>query len=1179
MWSHTIKPSASNSTNPPAERPAQAGNKFKKKDDAVKTPEEDMTKGFDADGFSKTSKVHAYKKPLTVAKAPSFGRTTSRTGQAATSATDSFRKDNQNKSTQPVKPTQTSRTGTPARVPRTATPTLSSSKASKTGSPLKNKRPVTSPKQPVPARRFTDTSTQDGIPSSRSENDALGLDTHRADEPGEDPAKDEYSREENDFEDISSARDLPDHQGLEGLEHPVSVKDREIRDLQIEIQRLRTAKDAEIESLEAQIKETKTTNDHRNEETNNTFLAQKASLESEVGNVRRKMSDLEDVHRNMREEHNKVLSLKDEEIQRLSQAAQDRRREQEGKESTWSPKGEFERLHSQHKRELDEALLETSIELEKIKAERDELVLSRDKEIKEMGELVQELQEKVEKAHQADKDEIKEAEKRHELELREKLKEYKQELRDAAIKHEQALRDDASQYEQKLRDASMRYEELQRQVLQLEQDLRNAVAQHVQDMNDAKEEHQTILREATQRHDQESRDAASKNQKEVEDLMLMHHEEIKTARTRNEQASEDSAAKHQQAIEALIAKQKGELVAAAAGQEQALRDAAAEYQQESQSLETKHLEELRAATNRGEHDSDALSTKHQQEVQAMTAKHQEELETITATNGQDLDNAATKSQQAIEAMMAKHKEELANAAAQIEELRTVAQRHQQDRGDMIADHEQELKCKNIQHQQELREVTTKYDNELEEASAKYKKLENGSLEKEQNIREAAQKHEEESVRLQTQLETSNGTAVLLESALRDLRRKGEDSGKEAALKYEHELRTATLKYEEELQNLRTIYATAVEEISALRRALEDVEQKQREAIEEELQSLRIVYATAVEEITALRRKIEDLDQKRSEAVDEVASLKASLSNLDLKRSDAIKQLGSLLGTAKLEELEQSEAAVEITLLRDKLELADRRFEQDQQAVSDLQKRTQDLQAQVTELSKDRDLDQTEAAVDAALFKDKLELADLEIHLHKGTISALQNEVEKLKTRLAEDSAEIELDYDEAIVDVALLKDKLELANIQIRQAKGTVSNLQEEIESLKVQITNSAVGMDLDQNEAAVEIALLKNTLELANLESNQDKATIGSLRKQIESVQSQIDGTPKAGSYTHNQLRDELSMLDRQHAAQVTDIASLKADMAAESEQREQEWRKRADVWDRLASELQGIQTQLVGV
>ena len=1132
-----------------------------------------MTKGFDADGFSKTSKVHAYKKPLTVPKAPSFGRTTSRTGQTATSGTDSLRNDNPSKSTEPVKPTQTSRTGTPARVPRTATPTLSSSKTSKGGSPLKNKRPVTNPEQPVPGKRLTDTSTQDEIPSP-----SLGSDTHRADEPGEESAKDEHSTEKNSFGDIPRAKDLLDYQGLEGLEHSVSVKDRETRDLHIEIQRLQTAKDAEVESLQAQIKEIKATNDHRNEETNNAFLAQKAFLESAVGDVRRQLTDLEDVHRNTREEHHKVLSLKDEEIQRLSEAAQERRREQEGKESTWSPKGEFERLHSQHKREMDEALMETSIELEKIKVERDELVLSRDKEIKEMGELVQELQEKVERARQADKDELKEAVRKHEQELRDKVKEHEQDLRDAATKHEQALRHDASQYEQKLRDASTRYEELQGQVLQFEQDLRNATAQHVRDIDDAKEERQKILREATQRHEQESRDTASKYQKEVEDLMLTHHEEIKTARTRNEQASEDSAAKHQQAIEALVAKHKEELVGAAAGQEQAVRDAAAKYQQESQFLETKHLEELRAATNRSEQESEALSAQHQQEVQAMTAKHQEELENITATNVQDLGNAATKSQQEIEAMMAKHKEEIANAAAQIEELRTVAQRHQQDRGGLVADHEQEIDRMNIQHQQKLLEVTTKYDNELEEASAKYKELENGSLEKEQNIQKAAQKHEEEAVRLQKQLETANGNAALLESALRDLGRKGEDSGREAALKYEHELRTASLKHEEELQNLRTIYATAVEEISALRRALEDVEQKQREAIEEELQSLRIVYATAVEEITALRGKVEDLDQKRSQAVDEAASLKASLVNNDLKRSDAVNQLSSLLNTAKHEELEQSEAAVEITLLKDKLELADRRFEQDQQAVSDLQRRTKDLQAQVTELSKDRDLDQTEAAVDAALFKDKLELADLEIHLHKGTISALQNELEKSKTRLAEESVQKELDDDEAVVDVALLKDKLELANIQIRQAQGTVSNLQEEIESLKIQITDSAVGLDLDQNEAAVEIALLKNTLELANLESNQDKATITSLRKQIESVQSQINGTSKAGSYTHHQLRDELSMLDRQHAAQVTDIESLKADMAAESEQREQEWRKRADVWDSLASELQGMKTQLVG-
>ena len=436
MWSHTIKSSASKSTEPPPERPAQAGNSLKKKGDAVTTLAEDMTKEFDADGFSKTSKVHAYKKPLTVAKAPSFGRTTSRTGQTATSGTDSLRKDDQNKSAQSVKPNQVSRTGTPARVSRTATPILSSSKASKAGSPLKNKRPVTSPKQPIPNRRLTDTSTQDEVPSPSSENAALGSDTHTADEPGEESTKDEDNKQGNDFKDISKAKDPPDHQGMKGSEHSVMGKDRETRDLQVEIQRLQTAKDAEVEGLQAQIKEIRTTNDHRNEETNNAFLAQKASLELEVGDLRRKMTDLEDVRRNIREEHSRELSLKDEEIQRLSQAAQERRREQEGKESTWSPKGEFERLHSQHKREMDEALMETSLELERIKVERDELVLSRDKEIKEMGELVQELQEKVEKAHQADKDELKAAEKSHKLELRHKYKEYEQKLEDAAIKHE-----------------------------------------------------------------------------------------------------------------------------------------------------------------------------------------------------------------------------------------------------------------------------------------------------------------------------------------------------------------------------------------------------------------------------------------------------------------------------------------------------------------------------------------------------------------------------------------------------------------------------------------------------------------------------------------------------------------------------------------------------------------------
>ena len=1155
MWSHTIKSSAPKSTVPPTERPARAGSNLKKKDDTGSTPEEDMAKEFDADGFSKMSKVHASKKPLTVAKAPSFGRTTSRAGKTTTSETNSPHKNSQNKSTQPIKPTQTLRVGTPARVPRNAASTQSSSRASKAENSLPNKSPVTSPKYTTSGRRLTNGSTQNGVHSPGSENAAPELDTHEPDKPGPTLANDGHSQNENEVDGVSNAKGLVDHEKLEGLEHTIAVKGGEIWDLQAKIQDSQTTKDLEIQNLHAHIKSIQTANEHKIEETTAAFLAQIASLESEVDDARKEVSDLEATHRKTQEEQSKALRLKDEEIQKLSEASHGQRGELETKESVLSLKDEFQGLQIKHKRELDEAAAAASAKVDAVRAEHDELLQSRDQEIKEMSDLVQELQEKVEKAHQADKDELKEARKRH----------------------EQELRDNVEQHEQKLRDATTRYEGLREKVSQLEQGFRDAAARHVQETNDAKEERQQLLRDATQRHEQESKDTASKYQQEVEDLMLKHHEEIKMARTRIEQASEDSAAKHQQEIEALMAKHKEELEKATSRQEQAIVDAAAKFQQESQILEAKHLEELRIATTRDEQESGALATKHQQEIQAMTAKHQEELSKIITTNEQELGNAAIESQQAMEAITAKHREELASATSQIEVLRDVAQKHQQELEDVATSHGQESERVTHEHQQELQGVITKYDVELDEARAKRKELEAESLRRDQSLQEEAQKHEMETARLQNQLETAANNVASLEATLRNLKLQKEDSSREAASTYEQELRTATLKYEEELQSLRTIYATAVEEITALRRTLQDVELKHSEAVQEELQSLRIIYATAVEEITALRRKVEHVDQKRIEAVDEAASLKASLDGLDLERGEAVGQLTSLQALRKDEELERTEAAVEIALLRDKLELADRRFEQDQQAVSDLQSQIRALQAQIAELSTDSNLDQNEAAVDAALLKDKLELADLEIHLHKGTISALQNDVERLQTQAAESSTDTKLDRNEAIVDVALLKDKLELADIQIRQAKGTVSNLQEEIEGLKVQITDSTIGIDLDQNEAAVEIALLKNSLELANLESHQDKAAITTLQKQIESLQPQVADAPKTGSYTSRQLRGELSLLGRHQAAQMTDLEALKADMAAESELREQEWKKRAELWDQFASELQGM-TQLVG-
>lgn len=1107
-----------------------------------------MTKEFDTDGFSKMSRVHASKKPLTVAKAPSFGRTTSRAGQTTTSETDSPRKDSQIESTQPVKPTQNSRVDTPVRFPRTATPTTptpSSSRASKAGVPIRNKAPITSPKRLVPGKSLTNTNTPNGVQSPSSKDAAPELDEHKPDESGEYTTNDSNSKDENFDGDAPRENDPQDDQRVKGLKDTIAIKDGEIRHLQAEIQGLQTTKDAEFQQLKAQIKDTQTSNGHKNEGTDATLLAQIANLESELDDARKNTIGLEAAHRKSQDEQNRILPLKDKEIQERSETARGQRGDQEVKESGSSLKGEFQGLQIKHKRELDEVEVAASEKLEAMQAEHDELLQSRDQEIKEMSDLVQELQGMVEKAHQADKDELEETQKRHEHDSR---------------------------------DATAKYKVLQEKFSQLEQKLLDATAKHVQEKHDLEEEHQILLHDANQRHEQESRNAASKYQQELETLMLTHHEEIKAARTKNEQAAMNSAAEYRQEIEALIANQKEELETAAGRQEQALFDAAAKYQQEFQSLEAKHLEELRTVTTKDEEESGTLADKHQRESQAMAAKHQEELEQIIRQNEDESGNAAIKSRQAVGEVVANHREEIASANSQIEELRVVNRKHQQEIEEVGTNHKEELEQMNDHHQQELHKVTIQYDQKLEKSEAGFKELEGASLQKEHKLQEAVQVHRNETQQLQSQLETAADKILSLEMRLKDLELQKEDSVKEAALKYEQKLRVANIKYEEELQSLRPMYATAVEEITALRRKSEDVERKQSVAVEEEFQSLRTIYATAVEEITALRRKVEDVDQKRSEAVDEAASLKASLDDLGLKRGEAVLQVASPRGDTEDEELEQREAAVETALLRDKLELADRRFEQDQQAVADLQRQIRVLQAQIAELSTDTNIDRTEAAVDAAIFKDKLELANLEIHLHKGTISGLQNEVERLQAQFAEMSTDTRLDQNEAIVDVTLLKDKLELADIQIRQARGTVSNLQEEVEGLKAQITDSTTGIDLDQNEAAVENALLKSTLELANLENRQAKATITTLQKQVEELQAQVDDAPKTGSYTCHQLRGEMSMLGRHQAAQMTDLEALKADMAAESELREQDWKKRADAWDRLASELQGMNTHLLG-
>lgn len=141
------------------------------------------------------------------------------------------------------------------------------------------------------------------------------------------------------------------------------------------------------------------------------------------------------------------------------------------------------------------------------------------------------------------------------------------------------------------------------------------------------------------------------------------------------------------------------------------------------------------------------------------------------------------------------------------------------------------------------------------------------------------------------------------------------------------------------------------------------------------------------------------------------------------------------------------------------------------------------------------------------------------------------------------------------MEIALVKDKLELAQLQGQRARED---------------------MEIERNEAAVEIALLSDKLELAELQSRKDRESISALQQESQGLQIKALDHSNSSRFTHHQLREELSMLERHHAVNLDDVAALKANVIAEREAREQEWRRRAQAREKIGSDMKGLGDEL---
>ena len=68
----------------------------------------------------------------------------------------------------------------------------------------------------------------------------------------------------------------------------------------------------------------------------------------------------------------------------------------------------------------------------------------------------------------------------------------------------------------------------------------------------------------------------------------------------------------------------------------------------------------------------------------------------------------------------------------------------------------------------------------------------------------------------------------------------------------------------------------------------------------------------------------------------------------------------------------------------------------------------------------------------------------------------------------------------------------------------------------------------------------------------------------------------PEIGPYTAHQLREELGILGRHHSANLADAVALKASIALEREERQQDWKRRAKMTEKIMDDLKGITAEL---
>ncbi|KAK4693770.1 hypothetical protein P7C71_g3684, partial [Lecanoromycetidae sp. Uapishka_2] len=811
--------------------------------------------------------------------------------------------------------------------------------------------------------------------------------------------------------------------------------------------------------------------------------------------------------------------------------------------------------------QMEGAEAAASARVEAVQRENQDLLQSREQEIKELADLVQDLENKVETARKVQQEEIKAAIVKHELysaeaamkyqesvkanvaerqELQAVLSEREQDVEALKAEHEQDLNDAGKRHREELESARAEQEELQKAITRHQKKLREDAMTHEREIEAMISKHREDIAIAAKSDDQSLSNAVAEHGQEIADVKAKHQQELEVIdnksrdiATRSEQHLESVRQEHALVLREEVAKRDEAMASVKQDHAKEIRDADTKYAQDLESVE-RQRDGFRDAAVQHEQDLQSLKGGNEK-LQAAVAKHEQEMETVKQQHASDLQD-----------LIANHERTISEANTSEEELRGITMKKEQDMKDLITRHQEDTKETAQKHQEDLdiaAKVLTEHRNDMQAAVDKHlhelgisngqadqlrieiEKYRREIIETTQNYErqtgQITKEHDKELGRASAECETFKSGNELLQQKLRDLtskheRKLGEVSEANAdfrnqAGKARQHLEDAILQHEQQIEELTSRHQQALGEVA-------------REH-ERQIQDLTLHPQQVPEDvIVELERQIHELTAKHETAVKEAASSNTALEAFRLKADEEVHSL-----------------IAEAASLRSRLELAHSQGQEDKRTMASLE----------TDVERVR----KEAGVEEHLLRDKLKLAEIQSQKDHEAITALRKDMEGWQFQYAEVSRERDDERKETTVEIALLKDKLELAELQSQRARED---------------------MEIERNETAVELALLNDKLELAELQSRKDRDTISTLQQESQRLQIKALDSSDSTRFTHHQLREELSMLERHHAANLDDVAALKANMIAERDAREREWRQRAQAREQIGHDMKTLAAEL---